>query len=225
MKQIIIWLMLCLSAAACSDNDEPVMPQPVQKGTFTDERDGTEYHWVRFDTLDWMVENLRYEPLNGTFAPDLTPVSPGYYDDGKNTAYYETYGGLYDSEAAQEAVPEGWRLPTDADWQCLEQALGMTACEAAATGKRGGVQGEWLRDAGGMNLQLGGYKIPDERNMEVGTYTSIYGLYWSATTDETKPNESFAWCRKLQYNSSQVERESVSKNYQLSVRCVRRAIP
>ncbi len=225
MKQIIIGLILCLAAAACSDNDEPVMPQPVQTGTFTDERDSTVYHWVRFDTLDWMVENLRYVPATGNFAPDLTPVWPGYYDDGKSAAYYRTFGVLYDFAAAQNAAPEGWRLPTDTDWQCLEQALGMTAGEAVSTGKRGCRQGDWLRDENGLHLQLGGYMIPDERNMDVDTYTSVYGFYWTATADTGKPNDSFAWCRQLQYNVSSVVRESISKNYQLSVRCVRKAIP
>jgi uncharacterized protein (TIGR02145 family) len=37
----------------------------------------------------------------------------------------ETFGNLYTYEQALALAPEGWRLPTDEDWQKLEQAMGI----------------------------------------------------------------------------------------------------
>ena len=113
---------------------------------------------------------LEVYPDEGVFAPDLTPLPEGYYNDKKNAEYYKDFGGLYDYEAALAAVPAGWRLPTDDDWQNLEKALGMSISDLKQSGKRGSIQGELLQqgvEGTGINLQLSGYLILDDRVMEV----------------------------------------------------------
>lgn len=232
MKRLMIGLLalVAIGGGACSDDETVISVQPAASGSFTDERDGTEYHWVRLGGLDWMAENLRYVPETGNFAPDLTEPYPGYYDDGQDTLYYKLHGGLYDYETALAAVPEGWRLPTDEDWQALETALGMDAEELVTIGRRGSVQGELMQqgeEGTGLALELGGYYISDEddaRFMTVFTYESVYGFYWTATLDESKAEENFAYYRQIFYNSPQVERNSMTKLNLLSVRCVRDAV-
>lgn len=44
-----------------------------------------------------------------------------------NGNYSKRYGFIYTLEGARKSVPEGWRIPTDADWKKLEAALGMPA--------------------------------------------------------------------------------------------------
>lgn len=219
-----------LGVGACDDKEESLpLVAPETSGTFTDERDGEEYRWVRLGGLDWMAENLRYVPEEGVFAPDLTPPYEGYYDDGTDTLYYNLHGGLYDYETALAAVPEGWRLPTDEDWQKLEAALGMDATELSGVGKRGDVQGTLMQqgeEGTGLSLELGGYFLSDEddaRNMTVFTYESVYGFYWTSTIDTSKSDDNFVFYRQIFYNSSQVERNSMTKLNLLSVRCVRDA--
>ena len=48
-------LGLFLAATACQD-DEETMPvvKPAESGMFVDERDGTEYGWVRIGNREWM---------------------------------------------------------------------------------------------------------------------------------------------------------------------------
>ena len=46
-----------------------------------------------------------------------------------NEGYAAEYGYLYTWPAAQKALPEGWRLPTDEDWKILEKELGMEETE------------------------------------------------------------------------------------------------
>ena len=225
MKKLMIGLLalVAIGGGACSDDETTISVQPAASGSFTDERDGTEYHWVRLGGLDWMTENLRYVPETGNFAPDLTEPYLGYYDDGQDTLYYKLHGGLYDYETALAAVPEGWRLPTDEDWQALETALGMDAEELVTIGRRGSVQGELMQqgeEGTGLALELGGYYISDEddaRFMTIFTYESVYGFYWTATLDESKAEENFAYYRQIFYNSPQVERNSMTKLNLLSV--------
>ena len=114
-KTVVMISLLLLAAsflAACNGDDEESIgqaPQPAASGTWTDERDGTEYGWVRYGGQEWTTRNLCYQPTAGATMPDMTPVNPRYYDDGVATRYFNTFGLLYNHEAALAAVPEGWR--------------------------------------------------------------------------------------------------------------------
>ena len=58
------------------------------------------------------------------------------------------------------AIPEGWRLPTDEDWNKLEAALGMSASEIAKTNEwRGNREAALLKEGAegiGFDVRLGG---------------------------------------------------------------------
>ena len=148
---------------------------------------------------------LRYQPAEGGTMPDMTPVNPRYYDDGVATRYFNTFGLLYNHKAALAAVPEGWRLPTDEDWIKLAENTNSDIRKA-------------------INLGLAGCFIDDELFIQlhnVEYYTYIYGYYWTATTDDTKTGENFAYYRKLTWNKAGSERESMKKSTYMSVRLVR----
>lgn len=205
---IFILAVAIVVMASCSNDEEAFeIPEPDATGTFVDERDGVTYNWVRYGDQEWMTDNMRFQPGEGTFRPDLTPVGSSYYDDGSNQKYYDNYGGLYDFTAANAAVPDGWRLPDDEDWTRLAGIIGQHITEA-------------------IDLQLGGYYITADyysRSVDYYTdiYTDVYGFYWTATTDETKSENSFAFCRKITYNKGGYERISIVKGHLLNVRCVR----
>ena len=91
-------------------------------GTFVDDRDGKQYGWIELGEQTWMLENLAYTGDNGyqvqkTFTEGnesewLTDSLNGwcYYDD--DVTNMDTYGVLYQRNAARQASPEGWHLPT-----------------------------------------------------------------------------------------------------------------
>ena len=84
MKQYMLLLLaIFFGCVACDDSDNEINIQPEATGSYTDVRDGNEYHWVRYAGLEWMTENLRFIPDKGVFAPDLTPLPGGYYNDKK----------------------------------------------------------------------------------------------------------------------------------------------
>lgn len=71
--------------------------------------------------------------------------------EANNGGYSATYGYLYSLDGARDAVPTegGWRLPTDADWQQLEAALGMPTAEL-------GKMNAWRGAGAGTMLLPGG---------------------------------------------------------------------
>ncbi len=77
----------------------------------------------------------------------------------ENGNYSKTYGYLYTLDGARNAVPEGWRIPSDTDWKKLEAALGMSTSEIEKNNAWRGINaGTYLKDGGasGFNALLGG---------------------------------------------------------------------
>jgi hypothetical protein len=204
-KSIVFLFVSIVGMISCSDEEEAfATPVPDATGIFVDDRDGITYPWARYGDQEWMTDNMRFQTTEGAFRPDLTPVKPIYYDDGRNRKYYDNYGGLYDFTAANAAVPDGWRLPTDEDWNRLADRVGPYITEA-------------------IDLQFGGFYITAESYSQqpIDFYAGVYGFYWTATTDETKSENNFAFCRKIVYNKSGYEQKSIAKGHLLNVRCVR----
>lgn len=229
LHNILLFLMIALPVmTSCSSDDDIEMPSvtPSQEGTFTDERDGYQYHWVRIGNLEWMTENSHYDLGDETkckFYISYEDHSAGNTDD----KYSQKYGFLYTLEGAKEAAPQGWRVPTDDDWKALEQALGMTSQEANATEWRGNRQADLLKQTDGgtkLGIQMAGYFTQHTIMATSGyRFMAVYGFYWTQTKDETKDGE-FYYYRKLYYNSGKVYRQSMeTTNQLLSVRFVRDA--
>ncbi len=212
----------------CCDNETIDIPSiyPEATGIFSDDRDGYEYHWVRIGGLDWTVENSHYNTGNEI---NCTMYQPYEWNNNPplSDEYVEKYGYLYTLDGALEAVPAGWRLPTDDDWKQLERVLGMSADEAGQLEWRGSYAGELMRQGSeGIQLkfQMSGYYTPYTTMGTSGyRFMGSYGFFWTVTPDENKEG-NYYYYRKLYYKSSQVYRQSMEPNKEmLSVRFVRNA--
>ena len=133
------------SASSSSLVSETVDPSTVVKGTMTDERDGQTYKTVTIGSQTWMAENLNYAYLQPTAESDSSSFC---YKD--SVSYCEKYGRLYLWSAAMDSAgiwstngkgcgdnktclptypvrgvcPEGWHLPTQAEWKTLFAMVG-----------------------------------------------------------------------------------------------------
>ena len=187
--------------------------------SFTDSRDGRSYDVVKIGSLTWMAENLNYETETSA-CPD---------GDSRNC---KRMGRLYTWAEAKTVCPEGWRLPTSADFaQILAQSLdgnpGAVSNEAGAKLKS---RDGWFKkgngsDEFGFNALPAGYRgaisKSDDGTISGGKFDGIggYAYFWSATEDPEHP-ESNAYYLFLAFNSKSASVNSFSKNDLRSVRCV-----
>jgi len=165
---------------------------------FFDARDGTAYRFVKIGNQTWMAENLNYQ----------TPNSYCY-----NNSDYACgqYGRLYRWDAAKEACPTGWRLPSKEEWNALVAAAG------------GGEAGKTLKSASGWNENGNGTNesgfsaLPGgSRNAGGGFENVNSGNWWTAT----ERDGNFAYYRFMGSAKNTVFENYYSKNGGYSVRCV-----
>ncbi|GAA5033336.1 hypothetical protein GCM10011506_25430 [Marivirga lumbricoides] len=109
--------------------------------SFTDERDGQTYELVKIGDQIWFAEHFNYN----TNTADST--SSWYYNDDSAT-YAAEYGRLYTWHVAQEIAPEGWSLPSEADFQAFFDIYGNEVNASKAL-RVGGVS-DFDFDLGGL---------------------------------------------------------------------------
>ena len=137
------------------------------KNCFMDSRDGQTYKTVTIGTQTWMAENLNYETANSYC-----------YDDSASNC--TKYGRLYEWEVATTACPEGWHLPTKAEFETLFTAVGG---ESIAGQKLKSTTG-WTAYSGITNEDAFAFSaLPAGNRGDDGEcYTEgYYAFFWSST--------------------------------------------
>ena len=99
-----------IALVACGDNSNS-SGASAGKGEFVDARDNQTYKTVVIGNQTWMAQNLNYNMEN----------SSCYNDNPDNCA---KYGRLYTVDAAMNACPSGWHLPSEYEWDTLMNAVG-----------------------------------------------------------------------------------------------------
>jgi len=196
----------------------------------TDIRDGHSYTTVQIGDQCWMAENLAY-------LPSVSPSSQGnntdphYYvydyqgtdvNDAKATDNYINYGALYNWTASLNACPEGWHLPSDAEWTILTTYLGgesVAGGEMKSTRTVPDPQPRWDSPNTGATNSSGFTGLPGGNRVSNGNFINIggYGYFWGST----EYSQSNAYTRALPNNSAFIYRINYFKDYGLSVRCLR----
>ena len=88
----------------------------AQKATSYEQVGGNTYYYTTIGGNDWMMSNLANQSAG-------TP----YYNC---KAMSDVFGRYYSYDEALTACPEGWTLPTDADWVALAEAAGAKDAQA-----------------------------------------------------------------------------------------------
>jgi len=155
-----------------------------------------------------MAENLKYN-AKGSKCGNGNDNSL----NDANTATCDTYGRVYNWSTAMNGVcPEGWHLPSDAEWTTLTNSVGG---ETTAGTKLKANSPLWNSNGKGTD-DYGFSALPGGRYYS-GTFGGVgfYGDWWSAT----EYNGS-AYSRDMFYGGD-VHRASSDKTDLYSVRCVR----
>ncbi|HRH69013.1 MAG TPA: FISUMP domain-containing protein [Flavobacteriales bacterium] len=201
--------------------------------------DGNVYRTVQIGGQCWMAENLRTATYrDGSDIPNVTgntawaQLNSGAWCNYNNSPANDAiYGKLYNWYAASNPniCPQGWHVPTDAEWQQLESALGMPAGELGQTGLRGGAQNVggkmktttlWNAPNTGATNESGFSGLPGGiRFFSDGAFSSLgySGYWWSASESGAET----AWFRNLTYDLVGIYRNNNLKWNGFCLRCVR----
>ncbi|HOZ78410.1 MAG TPA: fibrobacter succinogenes major paralogous domain-containing protein [Ferruginibacter sp.] len=181
---------------------------------------------VTIGTQVWSSKNLDVSVYrNGDPIPEVTDPSQWgtlttgawcyYLNDSGNGILY---GKLYNWFAVNDPrglAPQGWHIPTDAEWSTLINYLG------SSTDAGGKLKATYLWNSPntGATNSSGFTGLPAGARVSFGNFGSLgnFTYMWSAT----EADSFTVWCRALNYNSTLVPRAANDKLNGLSVRCIK----
>lgn len=193
--------------------------------------DGTAYYYTSHNGLDWFRTNL----ANPSYGVSYTNAD----------AMLNVFGNFYSYEEALNACPEGWRLPTDAEWAGLagklnpevtatagEPFIGIAADLMADVKFNGTAMWEYWPEVGEINNSSklsfipAGYANLGEKSEE-GKYptASFFGVYEYAafwTADKVEGNDNMAYYRYIICDQPDIQiGKGDVRTFGANVRCVR----
>ena len=174
---------------------------------FTDTRDGQVYKFVTIGNQIWMAENLNYVTGNSRCYDDLATNC-------------NTYGRLYDYQTALTAIPAGWHVPSEAEWEELIDYLGGFEVAGGKLKEVGTTHWNYpnigaTNVAGFKALPAGSWDITDTEYGGLGYYTS----WWCTNEDNGQNFTVWGWdvFRENTFASNIYSNEGFGR----SVRCVK----
>jgi len=204
-------------------------------GTMTDQ-DSNVYKTITIGTQTWMAENLRTTKFrDGTEMPN---ICYGLWNLSKNNAYCSynnttdavsiaTYGRLYNWYTVTNShniAPEGWHIPTDAEWTTLITYLGGESVAGGKMKETGTTH--WIAPNTDATNESGFTGLPTGARDSGGSdpepffnFMGACGYYWSST----EPGPDYAvgdFCRLCNDNAA-VYRYDNSKAEGFAVRLVK----
>ena len=193
----------------------------ISYGEITDERDGQVYKTVKIGDQVWMAQNLNFEmeksycygdkPENCTklgrlYTWGAAMDSVGKYDDGSKGCGFGTTCAPRYYTGVRGVCPDGWHLPTKAEWDVLLDAVGGTD-----------VAGKKLKSAkkGGSN-DYGFSAVPSGRWCKKGTCDDDYAIwYWTSVE-----KDAYGIYPIHSYDDHMGTDVSLQKDYAVAVRCL-----
>ena len=219
----------------------------LQPTSVTDQ-DGNTYDYLTYGDQVWTVENAEMVTYrDGTEIPQVT--SNGVWEDTTTGAWcyfnndpakgklYNWYAvmGIHDADPNtpnKEFAPDGWHVPTDAEWTILEEYLiasgynydGTTTEDkiaksmASTTGWISNTQPGAIGNDQSSNNSSGFNAFPEGNRLSNGSFNfeGYDAFFWSSTED----NSNNAWFRNLNFNFSG-QAKGNGKQSGLSVRFVK----
>ena len=192
------------------------------------------WSWKGYDYVSTKIAGKHWMRINLAAAEDRSgnPVGTGFQN-------YEVmrgvFGGYYNWNEAMNACPEGWHLPTDAEWTAMAVAIKpASVSEVPQTEKKWtGVAGEMLCFYTFNAVQQCEYqptvKVTGNARLDVKMTGAVTGInyfkdagarayFWTAT----EAASGTARCRSFCYDSADVYADAMDKeSFYASVRCVK----
>lgn len=183
-------------------------------GSLLDERDGEIYCTVKIGSQTWMAENLRYVGKAGVAADDV-----GSFAYGEVERNVGKFGRLYTWDAALQVAPEGWRLPSDEDWDELSRYLSGAGDMQAGTMLK--AKNFWEERYGVTPGEdcVGFAAVPSGGRYSMGYFYDLntHAYFWTSS----EMNHEYAKFRSLSCRSGKIGSDYTYKTDAFAVRCIR----
>lgn len=193
---------------------------------FTDSRDDQSYETVKIGNQCWMAENLNIGTrIDGSSSQSNNiTIEKHCYDNSEDNC--NVYGGLYQwnemmgyntTAGIQGICPDGWHLPTDAEWEALTIYLGGES-EAGGKMKEAGTS-HWMDPNIGATNSSGFTALPGGYGLGGFGSESNEGYWWSSST--VYNSEDMATNLILVHHDSGAFFINQDKSFGFSVRCLK----
>ena len=145
---------------------------------------GETYNTIQIGTQCWFKENLDIGTMIQTSANSSNNGTIEKYCYGNNSSNCTTYGGLYQwdeamsystLEGSQGICPDGWHIPTEAEFQTLAAGVSNNSNSLKAIGQGSGSGAG--NNTSGFSALLAGYRKYDGTSNIQGSGT----YFWSST--------------------------------------------
>ena len=186
---------------------------------------------IQIGTQIWMCKNLDVDHYrNGDPIPEVQDeitwwkVTTGawcyYNNDPANGAIYGKLYNWYAVNDPRGLAPDGYHIPTAAEWEELENCLGGSEVAGGKLKEVG--TSYWSPPNEGATNSSGFSGLPGGSRSDYGrvfTYMSYNGYWWSSTMD----NDSHVWFSILDFGWPYLYRNSfdIYRGTGFSVRCIR----
>lgn len=224
--------VLLMITSSCKKDENSSNNNP----TVTD-IDGNVYHTITIGTQTWMVENLKTTKYrNGVSIPNVTAnttwnnLKTGAYCDYNNDANNSaTYGKLYNWYAINNNLaPEGWHVPTDAEWTTLTKYFGGESIAGGYLKESGTSHWNdpnivtsvpWTDPYQGLSTNKNEFKaLPGgHRNIDGFYNIGYFGYWWSSTSGADTDFGNY----RYMYNNYKGILSNQSHIVGFSVRCIK----
>ena len=203
--------------------------------TYTDCRDGNVYTTVQIGTQCWFAENLKTTQFrNGETITNVTGnaawsglSTPAWCHYENNSGYDASYGKLYNWFAVEDArglCPEGWHVPTDAEWTTLTTHQGGVSVAGGKLKETGFTHwnspNEGASNSSGFTARGGAARYDNgtwtNNHPSISSFIKYGGGWWTSTQFGFG-----AYWRGMAFNIESVARDTYDKKFGYSVRCLK----
>lgn len=194
-----------------------------------EDKDGNVYKTVTIGSQVWMAENLKTTKYNdGSSIPNLTDetqwistIEGAYCDYDNDVLNSNEYGRLYNWYSVSDArklCPDGWKVPSDNEWQTLVDFLGGESYAGGKLKETG--TSHWLTPNTGATNVYGFTALPAGHRDGAALYRRLgdLAIWWTATEEYSLV---YSWRRSLEYNTENILKNRNYKTLGFSVRCIK----
>lgn len=192
--------------------------------------DGNNYAIVKIGNQTWMAENLKTTRFSdSTEIPSVNSnnwinlTTPGFcWFNNDELENKNTYGALYNWYAVSMAnngnkniCPEGWHIPSDAEWTIL---INNTGSNSALKLRENG-NDHWSYSSMTGSNETGFSAVAAGYRGSIGGFADLdyTASWWSSTASYAGK----AWSRKIMYDDNIMQKMNADKIEGFSVRCVK----